>query len=323
MASQESRPILVAVEVAPGLTCDAAAVRHVVRDELGRRVLSPAVTTWAENPDQLLVAVDRRRIVVSARASDRNWTSRAIATPASDDDRLRAVAWLAGNLMRDQVSADPAVEPDRGLPAVSTSAEEPPVKPLAPLPVEPPATPNPAIEVATTPPASVWSDWQLTATGGPSYGAADSYGPGLALGFWNAGVGWQFELQRTTDERRLFGLAIDIGPDNHLFGAAAFWGRRWRSGRWFLEATAGAGLELGKTRGEEMTVVDSSQTGTFSTLTVTMQTRPAVYGRTGLSLGLRCSDSVDVLARLGAHVTTLGLSHSFGAPTIGLRFRLP
>jgi hypothetical protein len=321
IASPDARPVLVAVEISSGIACDAGAVRQVVRDELGRRVLSPAVATWEQAPDELIVALDRKRIVVSARAPDGDLTSRSIATPAGDDDRLRAVAWLAGNLLRDQVANSPAPEPEPS-PTLAVHAPEP-APAASPMPVEPPATVALPVEVTTA--AGAGSGWQLTATGGNAFAEVSDQGAGLRPVLSAAGVaGWQFELQRTREDGRILGLAIDIGPgETHLFGAAALWGRQLRRGRWYLEAAAAAGLELGKTMGSDVAIVDSGRTGTYSTVTHSTQVRPAAYGRAALTLGARLGDGVDVVARLSVHLTTAGLLYSFAAPTVGLRFRLP
>ena len=67
-----------------------------------------------ESPGRaLIVAFDRDRIAMSLRTNDATPIVRDIPAPTDRAARLRAIAWLAGNLARDQVTpivAEAAIE---------------------------------------------------------------------------------------------------------------------------------------------------------------------------------------------------------------------
>jgi hypothetical protein len=332
------RPLLVAVEVAPGIVCDPAAVRRAVEDELKAPVLAPWGAPGAEAPDELVVALDRTRIVMSMRAGADEWTSRTIKAPADPVERLRRVAWLAGNLARDQVSStlpspDPEASPREpagtGSDALPSNDRGPQPSPIEPSALIAASGSSPTESTARRDDSGVASpraaaSWQITASGGVSLTPASGEAVGGSFGIYRPGVAWQVELEHPTAQGSIFGVALDLGPgDTHLLGAAALGGRRTTRGRFLFEATAGAGMELGKVRGTDLTTVDSSMLGTYSTVQSTLQPRLALYARADLTTGVRLSESFDLIARLGGHLTTLGLVQSYFLPSLGLRFRLP
>ncbi|HEY5449647.1 MAG TPA: hypothetical protein VIQ54_12910, partial [Polyangia bacterium] len=108
-------PLLVAVEVAPGVDVAPADVRQAVASELGRSVAGSRDPVTTE--DVLVVWVDGREIRMSLRAGAAPVVTRTIAVPRDRTGHLRSVSWLAGNLVRDQVGPivakreAPAVEP--------------------------------------------------------------------------------------------------------------------------------------------------------------------------------------------------------------------
>jgi hypothetical protein len=316
--AEPQRPLLVAVEMVPGACCEPVEVRRAVGDELKTRVMAPSSARSAVVPDTLIVSLDRTRIVVSMRAGSDRWVSRGIDAPADPNAQLRAIAWLAGNVARDQVSRllDAPGRAPVPLPEPVT-APALPVAPIASIDVVPPAEPQSSVVAAANEEASRGSGWQVSAFGGPAYYPMDDSHSILLLD-------WQVELQR---QRRspgsIFGFALQVGPATHLLGIAGFLGSQWRRGRWVLEATGGGGIEVGKTMQGTVTTVDSSRTGTYSTVQSAMQIGPALYARGTLTAGIRLGSSAELLARVGLHMTTMGLMHSFLAGTVGLRLDLP
>ncbi len=106
-------PLLVVVEAPPALDADAAEIRRAIGTELRSRTVAP-MKTQAETSDRaLIVALDRDRIAMSLRTSDAAPVARSIPSPPEHAARLRAIAWLAGNLARDQVSPILAEAPSK------------------------------------------------------------------------------------------------------------------------------------------------------------------------------------------------------------------
>ena len=132
-ARATDRPLLVVVEAPRALDADAAEIRRAIGDELGAETVAP-LRTPSDPPDRaLIVAFDRERIAVSLRTPDAAPIARSIPAPPERAARLRAIAWLAGNLARDQVSplvaeAPPATEPPSPpeTPTIATHAEPKP-----------------------------------------------------------------------------------------------------------------------------------------------------------------------------------------------------
>jgi hypothetical protein len=314
----------VAVELAPGVRCEPVEVRRAVGEELKALVIAPAEATSEAAPDTLIVSLDRTRIVVSMRAGLDRWVSRSIGAPADPTARLRAIAWLAGNLARDQVSGL-LEQPER-----DPSPLVPPAVPVAPSGGTATAGVVPvgvarADVVVAVPTQEAGTGWTVSAFGGPTYNVIETDAPGAAnwrpIGF--TGLGWQVEVQRQRPgTRSLVGFALQLGPERHLLGAAGFLGSRWSRGRWLFEATGGAGIEVVRTMQSEPALVDSTRNGTFSEVQVKLQSVPALCARAGATAGIRLG-SVELLARLGAHLTTMSLSQSYLAGTMGVRFEIP
>ena len=145
-------PLLVVVEAPPALDADAAEIRRAIGTELHARTIAPMKTTSEPPRRALIVAIDHERIAMSLRTGD--GTSRLRGHPGTADRaaRLRAIAWLAGNLARDQVSpilrggtgrnnaigdrsvdrARPATEPPPlPSPTATAAVSAPPVAPTA------------------------------------------------------------------------------------------------------------------------------------------------------------------------------------------------
>src|SRR4051812_47693351 len=131
------RPLLVTVEIEPGAGADATQVRRAIATELGRPVVGLATSAGGKGPspggpDVLLVTLDRERVVLSMRRRSDETVARALLVPSERGARLRAIAWLAGNLARDQASpllatmddVEPAAAP---APVLAPPTEPPPV----------------------------------------------------------------------------------------------------------------------------------------------------------------------------------------------------
>src|SRR5437868_4123954 len=97
------KPLLVVVEASPGLGLDGRAVRERIGAELRAPVFAPSNSVTGDV--LMTVALDRTEIRVWLHDGAAPPVSRAIPMPAERADRLQAIAWLAGNVARDQVSS--------------------------------------------------------------------------------------------------------------------------------------------------------------------------------------------------------------------------
>ena len=169
-------PLLVVVEAQPGSGVDAGEVRRRIATELGQPVVSPRDLTATAASNVLIVAIDKSAIRVSLREGALTRVSRVIPDTAEGSARLRAIAWLAGNLARDQVSPilprimasnfeAPATgaQPPGATPAGERAATEPPAQPAPELPMPPAAT---VAARSESPRAAVDARWALTVSGG-------------------------------------------------------------------------------------------------------------------------------------------------------------
>ncbi len=146
-------PLLVVVEAPPALEADAAEIRRAIGAELRCQTVAPMKTT-ADAPERaLIVAIDAERIAMSLRSGDGPPVTRVIPAPAERAARLRAIAWLAGNLARDQVSPILAESP----PEPSPLATVPPL-PATSAPTEPPPAPTASPTTAPSSPLPPPSD---------------------------------------------------------------------------------------------------------------------------------------------------------------------
>ncbi|HEY2900277.1 MAG TPA: hypothetical protein VGL59_06865 [Polyangia bacterium] len=324
-------PLLVAVEAEPGFDLDAQEIRKAISAELGRKIVSPAATASTDAPDVLLVALSRARLVISFRGHADEQTVRSIPMPADHAARLRAVAWMAGNLARDQIAplilATAGARADHASPSPATAPIEnqaPAGAVTQPAPWSAPTLPTASTgaeaetlrrqPAAERSPESPW--WTVTAAAG----LAAPYSPnGFAAGYTDLKT-WQIELQNHRPDRWLWGGAVDFGPLPHHLGYALTAGQaqRWRS--FSFDETAGLGLE--STLGQATTVTSNSMTG------VTSETRQELgwspYARLFVTAAHPLWRSWDVVLRLGAHFNLEGtLDNAFLAGTVGLSMRLP
>ena len=325
-------PVLVVVETQPGLGVDAADVRRRIASELGAEVVAPSDPAAARAAQVLIVALDEHDIRISMRSGPAR-VSRAIPDVAERTARLRAVAWLAGNLARDQVGP---LLPNLALadspPRAKTPTEVPAPTPPAPAPTtEPPplsATSSPAatlqrLETEGTGASPSDSSWAITAVGGAAVSGPCFRDSVCATTGYYVDSAYQLDLeyQRSRDAL-IIGGGIDSGPAPHLIGVAGFVGRRRRWHGLLVEGTIGGGVEFALLPHETSSVTNSNQSGVISQTTLTFDTQPALYGRAVASIGLPISRSLDLIARSGLHVASSGLSTDLLSASIGLRYEL-
>ncbi|HET6147881.1 MAG TPA: hypothetical protein VFH68_10145 [Polyangia bacterium] len=326
-------PLLVIVEAQPGLGVDAAMVRQRIATELGQPVTSLRDPSGAEASDLLLVALGGGEIRISLREGSATRVSRVIPDTPDRSARLRAIAWLAGNLARDQVSAILPLPPPAQAappPPALVAADPPPA--LDRAATEPPRLP-PVVDPTTSLPSVAaqrgWNTgrpdarWAVTAAGGLT-----ATQPCLRSNCVGNGVVYEsnyaLEVQhRTRPDGLAIGGALDAGPTSHLLGLLGFIGSRWEKRGWFAEATLGAGLLAVRIPAATTTVTNSSVTGSLSETTVSTQVQPALYARAVGAIGLSISDDLDLVARLGVHLASSGLVTDFLSATAGVRLKVP
>jgi hypothetical protein len=337
-------PLLVIVEVGAGGGCDAGDVRQAVRAELvGAAIAAPSEPRASEATRALLVGVERNHVAMLLHRNAAPSLARTIPVPAERGARLRAIAWLARNMVRDQVSdvveappppletttrpvlpADfPAIEPPRLRETAEAASSDSPDAPMV-------------VTTESPPGAAASSAWLITAAGGLSslpaemlysqrYVAPPDVGPSVGVGEMAFGGGstWMLEAQRLTNSGRLMGVALDArSRSRDRFGGAAFIGSRWARGQSALETTIGAGIEAATTTVLNTTITDSSTSGISSVTEVQYAMRPAFYLRGGIAGFVDVSDSLAIMARVGAHLSMLG-DHTDANWLIGMRMKLP
>ena len=326
-------PLLVSVEITPGLDVGPADVRRTVATELGAPVVGAWEEAAADTASLLLVDVAPREVRMSLRTGAMPVVSRTIASPVDRPGRLRSIGWLAGNLVRDQVG-----------PLVATAAAPAPMPSAAEArpPTEPPPVPSgatsrdsagPAAVVASRPPARddavPHARWAITAGAGPALNVThfpDYTSHGET--YFTRGTVYQIEVQhQASPDTVLLGAALEIGPNapnRHYFGAAAFAGSRWSRRSWFVEANLGVGLEVLDEGTRNVTVTSSSDMlGTLSQTTVSSGPVPEFFARGTGAVGVNLTQSFDMVVQLGAHLSSEGQLGSYLSSTIGVRMRLP
>jgi hypothetical protein len=330
-ASDRGPPLLVVVETGPGAGCDAESVRAAIAAELGARVVAPtapaaALADAGPRTSALLVAIDHDRIVVTLRGHGDQEVTRSVAAPAARAAKLRMIAWLAGNVARDQLATLTLPEaPSEGAPPSADAApsSESPPDDAAPPPAarfEPPraATRPPPLDARAPVPVvanAVASPevprWTFSALGGAAMLLASPYESGFSRSpkSWHA-VG-QLEAHRHYGDW-FVGAAIDVGPlAVHPLGSALLIGTQGHLDRARLEASFGIGVEAFVDKRE---LFDGP----------TSETRGAAYLRAGVAAIYPLLGPWDLVAQLGGHVTALNAtSTTFALGVLGLRLNLP
>jgi len=327
VARGADRPLLVAVEAAPGAEIGAADIREVIAAELAEPVVGAREANADAASDILLVALEPREIRMSLRAGAAPIVSRTIAAPPDRPGRLRSIGWLAGNLVRDQIG--PIVGAGEAAPpaAASHPATEPPA--LAETPPRYAAVPEAAVarRPASGGDEPAHSAWAITVAGGPTLQML-VWGPDVPGTLAGGGV-YQIEVQHQASPDSLpLGVALEVGPSgegatSHYLGVAGFLGSRRGSGRWFIEGTVGLGVEVVSGRVQTLTVTNNSQTGVTSESQVSFEPVPALYARLQGTGGVQVSQMFDLVAQIGAHPSSSWKFGSYLSSTFGVRLRLP
>ena len=332
-------PLLIVVEAPPALDADAAEIRRAIGAELRSETVAPMRTTAAPPGRALIVALDRERIAMSLRTSDGAPVGRVIPAPAEHAARLRAIAWLAGNLARDQVTPILADTPADTTP-LATIPSIAPDPTTAPPPVSRPPTEPPSLgeapatieaHVTTSKPSSP-SRWSIGAAAGPTVGLFSGFrGPGNYPKFGNlfdeVGTVWQIEVQRRAEASGFFTGAVLEGTSGSYapqgVGAMAFVGAAKLHARWRFGANIGIGLEAAEEPVTSTTATHDSVNGFVNTTTIdTVLRTPSLYGGGALSVAHPITESLDAVFHLGAHLSTVSVDDWFLSATLGLRYSL-
>jgi hypothetical protein len=292
----------------------------------------------------LIVALDHERIAMSLRTNDGVPVGRVIPAPAEHAARLRAIAWLAGNLARDQVTPIVAEAP-LDMPSLATipptAAATPPTEPPAlavapPVPVPPGSlSDSSTLSMQAREARSVGPHfWTIGVADGPTTNfplCSRPFGgwPTPCAPFFQNGTAWRAEVQRRSTREGFFqGAALEgtagSGFAPQLIGASAFVGSARRHGKWVFESTIGAGLELSNSccGTPVVTSTNSSSNGFGSTVTTGYTLRPALFADGAVALVHPVAESLDAVLRVAAHLSTDEISNWFFSSTLGLRYNL-
>jgi hypothetical protein len=340
-------PLLVVVEAAPGTDLAPADVRAAIGAEVGVPVVSPHDSTAPEADRLLVVSLDGAAIRVTLRDSPSQLVTRSIAAPGARPARLQTIAWLAGNVARDQVSGIVEALPPQA-PVVTTGTsdgpgpsvprvEPPPAQPGASLPSPPGPTSMPAVAQpaetlsaaasATKPEGR--SEWTVTA----AYGTALVSVPDGKIADINTGRSgsiYEVRAQRRAEGDLDLGAAfslgdlVNAGSGREVYAFAGLAGRRWDRRHWFVEARGGVGVELVRLPTHHFIVTNSSTMGgPFDEDVITEDYQPILFGTARGGLGVPLSRSFEALVELGMCLGSHGLDSDYVSTAIALRMRLP
>ena len=341
-------PLLVVVEAPPALDADAAEIRKAIGAELHARTIAP-MSTPAEAPGRaLIVAFDRDRIAMSLRANDGTTVARVIPAPAEHAARLRAIAWLAGNLARDQVSpilAEGPAEPSAlstipALPADAVATEPPPAPTVSRPTAAPPSNPLPPPNDGGGPTISVRAEprhppgplrWSISGSVGPVIGGVAQYqGRSWHLFGPQPSTAWQLTVQRRREHDRLVvGGTLEgtynedgNGDGPQLMGADVFVGADWHFRHCDLETTIGAGPEAALDNQGVVTSHATQMDGYIASIAGYSVYRLDLYGQGTAIAAIPFGGSVEGLVGLGVHLNAFQENNWFATATAGLRYRL-
>ena len=328
VAAAPADRVVVVVDSAAASGLDGDAVRRAISAELRASVVAPSDPAAAGVANVLIVNVDKATIRMTLRSDSGGTTTRSIAASLDRSARMRDIGWLAGNLLRDQVSAivesapresrvAPATEP----PPPTAPEKQPPATALAPSAGRGRATvaaPADAVAArASTPPVSPRPEWTVAALAGSSLALAADYERPFASTF-------QLVVQRRAAPRTLVvGGALHIGyawtgVTVHLFGVDGFVGKEWRGARWFGEVTAGLGIEAERPYSGRPHSCPSSPC-----LVNPPDVSPILVAPLTSTVGVGVASRVDLAVRLIVQLSAGGLLDTSASATAGVRLRLP
>jgi hypothetical protein len=261
---------------------------------------------------------------MALRAGSAPLVARKVGAPSDRPARLRMIAWLAGNIARDQVGPIIATAAHQETTPLQTQGSTEPPPMAAPDGVAPDAAV--AARASSSGDAAAHTRWSIGVGGGPVATVTIPRGGGQRFEFQGS-TAYQIELQhQAAPGSILVGAALEVGPDQpkHYFGLAAFVGSTWRRRSWYIEGTLGLGVEALDSMTKTITVTNNStQLGTVSETKVSSGPVPAIYVRPVGTAGLHLTQAFDLVAQLGAHISSTGEIGSYLGSTIGLRLRLP
>ncbi|HVT07782.1 MAG TPA: hypothetical protein VHO67_09995 [Polyangia bacterium] len=337
VAAAAAEPLLVVVEAAPEVDADAGEIRRAVSAELNVPAIGPLASAGEGAERALIVGVDRTRIAVALRDRSASPVVRVIPSPAERAARVRAVAWLAGNLVRDQVSEIVAGASDtKSLLADMPSLAQPDAHDAAPeigAPLErvqPPAFEAPAATLAAAPALGPPEPprWSFSVEAGPVTGFYSVWERKWTP-YRSLGTLWRVDGRRFSADRRFFvGGSLEGvtgSPDSEVAGAAGLCGWVRRRGPWAFETIVGAGLDVARREWllMETATATSPAPGAFvSSMTVTHSLAGGAYGTAAVALSRAIGAAGALFLRVGAHVSTVDESDLFVSTTLGVSYGL-
>jgi hypothetical protein len=346
-------PLLVVVEAPPALDADAVEIRRAIAAELRSAIVAPTQVAPEGGDRLLIVALERDRITMSLRTSDASPVVRVVPLPADHSARLRAIAWLAGNLARDQVSpilSEPPPEPPpvatRPPPLAPTTAGQQAPPTAAPGQAEP-APPPPSAALTPVPPSVPPShettgtavslvaeprrppgplEWSVSGSIGTVVG---DRGSPLGIGF-EPSTAWRLELERRHQhERLIIGGRMEgtynepgNGDGPQLVGVDVFVGTDWHFKYCHLEATIGAGPEAAHVVQLDVEKTYSPYGGFQSSVNPYSLYRLDLYAQGTALAAVPLGGSVDGLLGVGGHLNAFQDRNWFATATVGLRYTL-
>lgn len=248
-------PLLVVVERSHGAAGNPEAIRRAIGAELGRPVVGPTELGGKDATQMLVVTLAPDTVTMQMRTAGDAAARRRIQPLAEGESSLRVVAWLAGNLARDQVS-----ELMDALPAAAVIRDPPAPAPTRPPPV---SAPMPAAvvtydsedpdDLSPTEPSSGEAPWRLEA----SFGRATSPDVYNWKRNWPSISSTQIQvLAPSRPGRWSWAAALDvfaypdasIPPSSHSYMTSAGFARRFALVPGWLAADAmiGGGLALSR-----------------------------------------------------------------------------
>jgi hypothetical protein len=326
------QPLVVVAEATADAGLTSNEIRKAVTTELGEAVADNA-DERAATPDVLFIAASARRAVLVFCPNDPisdDVRRRTIELPDDIGDRRKTIAWIALNLVKNQV-ADLGGAAPRPLDADAPTAPPASVAPpsLQPPPLVPPSTEDarvgaaPTVTVKSDGHADTPSAWTIAAFGGYSMRFIGSdFRSNYGWAPYRMGTEWQIEATKRVADWNL-GVALDIGEqDSPAGGVAGVIGDEWRRGRLGLEVTAGAGLEL-TGRPTRVAQTEYSTQGYSSSIVTSTDLRLRPYGRGNAALVWHAGRAADLIVRLALHVETDNRTYTYATALLGLRIRLP
>ena len=171
-------------------------------------------------------------------------------------------------------------------------------------------------------------EWSLSGAAGPVIAGIARPSSGVwPLSFGLLSTAWQLDLQRRRkNEPFVAGVSLEGtydheagGAGQQLLGADAFIGSDWRHRHWTLEATIGAGVEAAQISQQDVVVYSNNVSGFVYHPSYQL----GFYAQGTLAAAVPLSSAVEVLIRLGVHLTGAHDEDWFAVSMIGLRYRLP